>query len=148
MSGPERDESRQHAVALVDIERFEHEGVRLVTVAGELDISNVGALEEAAFDLPNEWLGVVLDLSAATYIDSSTLGLLFKLQHSLQRRGQALSVVCTPGSSARRVLELTGFGRQFACQANRDDAIAAIREAVPLADSAALVNEQPSDGGR
>ena len=69
----------------------------------ELDISNVGTLEDVTFDLPNDALGIVLDLSSATYIDSATLGLLFRLHRSLKRRGQALRVVCPPGSSARRV---------------------------------------------
>jgi anti-anti-sigma factor len=115
---------------LARIDSAEHEGVHLVTVEGELDISNVGTLEGAAFDLPNEALGVVLDLSATSYIDSATLGLLFKLRHALQRRGQALRVVCGPGSSARRVLDLAGFGSDLACERDCGEAIAAIRREV------------------
>ena len=126
-------EDRQ-AAPLAEIELAEREGVRVVAVAGELDISNVGALADATFDLPNEALGIVLDLSCATYIDSATLGLMFKLNHSLKRRGQALRVVCTPGSSAQRVLELTAFERELPPEEDRDAAVAAIRRDVPLHD--------------
>jgi anti-anti-sigma factor len=119
---------------LARIERAELDGVRLVTVDGELDISNVAMLERATFDLGNDSLGIVLDLRAASYIDSATLGVLFKLQHSLQRRGQALRVVCGPGSSAQRVLELTGFHREVQCERDPERAIAALRADVPVRD--------------
>jgi anti-anti-sigma factor len=121
-------------VLAAEIELVERGGVRVVAVAGELDISNVGALEDATFELPNEALGLVLDLSRANYIDSATVGLLAKLQRSLQRRGQALRIVCLPGSSARRVLELTGFERATPLDDTRDAAVGSIRRDVPLRD--------------
>lgn len=128
------DGGHRLTVPLAEIELVDQEGVRVVSVAGELDISNVGALEDATFDLPNDALGIVLDLSSTTYVDSATLGLLFRLQHSLKRRGQALRVVCPPGSSAKRVLELTGFEHETPPMHDRDAAIAAIRRDVPLRD--------------
>jgi anti-anti-sigma factor len=129
---PNGDDRR--AVPLAEIELAEREGVRVVAVIGELDISNVGALEDATFDLPNEALGIVLDLSSATYIDSATLSLMFRLHRSLKRRGQALRVVCPAGSSAQRVLELTAFERELPPEEDRDAAVAAIRRDVPLHD--------------
>jgi anti-anti-sigma factor len=126
------EQPRQQSAQLARIARSEAEGVRVVEVVGELDISNVGNLEEAAFDFGNEGLGIVLDLTAASYIDSATLRLLFKLHQSLQRRGQALRVVCPPESSAARVLELTGFNRMVECEADRRAAVAAIHRDVPL----------------
>jgi anti-sigma B factor antagonist len=142
MSAP----SGQPAAPLAQIERSEQDGIRLVSVAGELDISNVGALEGATFDLPNQGLGIVLDLSAATYIDSATLSLIFTLQRSLQRRGQALRIVCAPASNARRVLELTGFANEATCVAQRQEAIEAIREAVPLSDLGGTDSEPTCTG--
>jgi anti-anti-sigma factor len=126
------DGERLGTLPLAKIEHAEREGVRVVAVAGELDISNVGTLEDVTFELPNEALGIVLDLSSTTYIDSATVGLLFRLQRSLKRRGQALRVVCPPSSSSRRVLELTGFERETPPDENRDAAIAAIHREVPL----------------
>ncbi len=119
----------RQATPLARIECSEEQGVRVVAVTGELDISNVRALEDATFDLPNERLGVVLDLSATSYLDSATLGLLFRLSGDLRRRGQGLRVVCAPGSSARRVLDMTGF--EGVCD-ERDAALEGLRADVPL----------------
>jgi anti-anti-sigma factor len=118
--------------ALVEIERDEHDGVRVVAVAGELDISNVAALEDATFDLPNEALGMVLDLTATTFIDSATIGLLFDLDRALGRRGQPLRVVCSPRAPARRVLDLMSFDPDALTEEDSAAAIAAIRRAAPL----------------
>ncbi len=118
--------------ALAELERIEDDGVLIVGVTGEVDVSNVEELAEVAFSLPNAALGLVLDLSGATYIDSATIGLLFKLSSSLRRRGQALRVVCPADSNARRVLELTGFDRSTPNEEHRESAIVAIRRDVPL----------------
>ena len=118
--------------ALVEIERDEHDGVRVVAVAGELDISNVAALEQATFDLPNEALGMVLDLSATTFIDSATIGLLFDLHGALARRGQPLRVVCSRRAPARRVLDLMAFDGDALTEEDPAAAVAAIRRDAPL----------------
>jgi anti-anti-sigma factor len=116
---------------LAEIELFDEDGVRVVAVAGELDISNVGALEQASFGASNQSLGLVIDLSCTDYIDSSTVGLLFSLREGLRRRGQLLCVVSAPGSNAHRVLDLVGFDHEHTYEL-REAAIAAIRHAVPL----------------
>jgi anti-anti-sigma factor len=115
-----------------EIERSDTEGVRVVTVAGEVDLANVGAVEGAVGELSNGALGVVVDLSEATYIDSATVGLLFRLRSRLSRRGQELRVICSPGSNAWRVLQLTGFDREVPPLEDRDAAIEEIRRMVPL----------------
>jgi anti-anti-sigma factor len=129
MSGRERAAPDR---ALVEIERDEHDGVRVVAVAGELDISNVSALEQATFDLPNEALGMVLDLSATTFIDSATVGLLFDLHGALARRGQPLRVVCSQGVPARRVLDLMSFDGDALTDEDAAAAVASIRRDAPL----------------
>lgn len=135
----------QGVAALAEIACSEQEGVHIVAVAGEVDVSNVRAVEEAAHEISNQALGVVLDLSRATYIDSSTVSFLFRLRRGLRRRGQALRVVCAPGSSAWRVLELTGFERKLPLLDDRNAAVAAIREDVSLGDHATLMDEKPSE---
>ena len=129
MSGRERTAPDR---ALVEIDRDEHDGVRVVAVAGELDISNVASLEQATFDLPNEALGMVLDLSATTFIDSATIGLLFDLHGALARRGQPLRVVCSQGAPARRVLDLMSFDGDALTDGDSAAAVAAIRRDAPL----------------
>lgn len=131
MSSPEPSARSSVTTALAEIELFDDDGVRAVTVSGELDISNVGALEQVSFGASNQSLGLVIDLSSTDYIDSSTVGLLFTLREGLRRRGQLLCLVCTPGSNARRVLDLVGFAHDHTYE-QLQAAIAAIRQAVPL----------------
>jgi anti-anti-sigma factor len=115
---------------LAQIERSDQDGVRVIAVSGELDISNIDALRQAAFDVPNEALGIVLDLCAARHIDSATVRLLFELQHSLQRRRQALRIVYAPGSIVERVIELAAFDSEGSCARERAQAVTAIRREV------------------
>jgi anti-sigma B factor antagonist len=117
----------QGASSAIEIEQLERDGVSVVAVAGEVDISNVARLREAAFDVENEALGIVLDLSAASFIDSATLSLIFELNHDLKRRRQGFRVVCAPGSSAERVLDLAALGPEARSEHDRDAAIDAIR---------------------
>lgn len=52
---------------------------------------------------------VVVDLSAATFIDSTSLGVLLGGMRSLRERGGEISVVCP--DSIRRIFEITGLDR-------------------------------------
>lgn len=131
MSSAEQSARSSVTTALAEIELFEDDRVRIVAVAGELDISNVRALEQASFGASNQSLGLVIDLTSTDYIDSSTVGLLFTLREGLRRRGQLLCLVCAPGSNAYRVLDLVGFAHDHTYE-RREAAIVAIRHAVPL----------------
>jgi anti-anti-sigma factor len=122
---------------LAELECVERDDVYWVAVSGELDISNVGALREVAMQIPNRALGLVVDLNAATFIDSATIGLLFELRQSLARRSQALRVLCLPGTPAERVLTLMSFDSQLLSARTVDEAIAAIHREMPLGDAGA-----------
>jgi anti-anti-sigma factor len=112
------------------LERSDAQGVRVVQVAGELDMSNVSALRDATSALPNDALGIVVDLRATSFIDSATIGLLYELHSALGRRRQALRVLCAAGSSPRRVLAMMAFDPESLSEQDPDAAIAAIRAAV------------------
>lgn len=114
----------------LNLERHERDGVRVIAAAGELDMSNVGALRDATLGLPNDALGLVIDLRSASFIDSATIGLLFELRGALGRRRQALRVVCASGSTPRRVLEMMAFDPETLGEPDPDVAIEAIRREV------------------
>jgi anti-anti-sigma factor len=117
---------------LAQIDLHEHDRVFSVAVRGELDISNVERLRVAAMMIPNEALGLVVDLTDTSFIDSSTVGLLFELKNSLARRSQALRVVCRPSSPPARALEMMSFDASHLAEDSELDAIASIRREVPL----------------
>jgi anti-sigma B factor antagonist len=52
---------------------------------------------------------VIVDLSAATFIDSTFLGVLLGGMRSLRERGGEISIVCP--DSIRRIFEITGLDR-------------------------------------
>jgi anti-anti-sigma factor len=134
MGSAERGDPAGRASQLADIERRERDGVHALTVSGELDISNVGILREAAGQIPNDARGLVVDLTGATFVDSATVGFLFELKRSLERRGQALQVVCPPGSPAERVLTMTAFDARVRGEPTLEAAIETVRRTVPLGE--------------
>jgi anti-anti-sigma factor len=124
------DERRTRITArerLAAIDRVREDDVHVLVIDGELDISNVEELRQAALALPNDAAGLVVDLGRATFIDSSTVALLFELRSALQRRNQVLRVACPPGSVADRVLTISSFDEGAREDGAVEDAVAAIR---------------------
>jgi anti-anti-sigma factor len=80
------------------------------SLSGEIDLSNAMELERAIVDaVPNTTLGMVLDLSELTYLDSSGIRLLLSLAGRLRWRGQDLALAAPDGSRCRRVLSMAGI---------------------------------------
>jgi anti-anti-sigma factor len=76
-----------------------------------VDISNAADLGSALEGaVPQRALGLVLDLSEATYIDSAGIHLLFRLGGRLTRRRQQLRVVVPDGAPIRKIVNLAGLG--------------------------------------
>ena len=90
--------------------RSADEGVtRLVTLSGELDLSNVEEVERA-FDaaLADDCPRIVIDLRELLFIDSTGIALLV----SMLRRcggGERLSIVPSRSGGVRRVMAITGL---------------------------------------
>jgi anti-anti-sigma factor len=85
-----------------------HPGL-VVTISGEVDISNIDGIAAAIYGLPNTEEGLLIDLSAVTYLDSSAVSLLHDLAMRLRSRAQRLVVVSPPATPPRRVLDLTAL---------------------------------------
>ena len=82
-----------------------------ITVGGEIDLANAAVVEEQiSAAVTNQVTAVTLDLGELRYIDSAGLNILFALVSRLEVLQIALHVRVPPGSLARRVLELSGFG--------------------------------------
>ncbi len=73
----------------------------------EIDLANArGLTSMVTAAVPNEAVGVVLDLSGTTYLDSSGVHLVFDLADRLATRQQTLVLAVPETSNVRRVLEL------------------------------------------
>lgn len=98
----------------------------LVRADGELDVGNAPELRrivDAALDEPTGTL--IIDLSAATFMDSTTLGVLIGAYNRLRESGGALAVVC-PDERIRRVFRITGLDKVFTLYDAVDEAAAAL----------------------
>ena len=107
-----------------------HGDVVVVHVRGEHDIYTAPALRDRLEEaLTGGAKGMVVDLSAATFLDSSILGAL------LEARRQALErtlgyVVClgeTPEPGVERILEITGLVPVFPVVRSMNEALEAAR---------------------
>jgi anti-anti-sigma factor len=80
-----------------------------LSIAGELDLSTVPALEQRVDDHLNESVTTVsLDLSEVTFMDSSGLRLLIELNQRADREPWELSLIPSRHEPARVVLRMTG----------------------------------------
>jgi anti-anti-sigma factor len=110
---------------LATIEVLELGEVVRVRVVGELDPSNaIDVQERIAALMPNEAIGMVLDVSGVGYLDSSGIRTLLTLVGRLRWRGQRLLLIAPEGSQVRRVLELAGAAEALLAEPADDLAIA------------------------
>jgi anti-sigma B factor antagonist len=108
------------------------DGVRVVSVRGELDLSTApeleGPLEEAAADSDGS---VLIDLSACEFIDSTGIALIVRAWQQLDRgaggAGGGRVVICSDNQQVRRVLEITGLELSISIHRSREEALAALR---------------------
>ena len=68
----------------------------------------------------------MVDLSKATFIDSTTLGVLVGGVKRLRPAGGALALVCTD-QNITKIFEITGLDRVFPIHGSRDEALASVK---------------------
>ena len=91
----------------LDVSIEEGGGIVVVHVAGEIDLASAPGLgNQLSSAVPNKALGLVIDLTRTTYLDSSGISLVFDLAERLRRRGQELRLVIPEGAPLRRVLRI------------------------------------------
>lgn len=96
---------------LLEIESDGGNGVQIMRVRGELDLTNASALEEA---LDGTCAGaVILDLSAVVFVDSAGIRTIDAAYQRLHQDDRALLVVAPPESRAGWTFRVAGFTNDF-----------------------------------
>jgi anti-anti-sigma factor len=87
---------------------FEQHGeIVVVELCGEVDLTNAAQIgANVCNSVSNKALGIVLDLSRVTFLDSSGVRMLFDLAGWLARRQQRLLLVVPDGAIVATVLDL------------------------------------------
>jgi anti-anti-sigma factor len=108
------------------------DGVRVVTVRGELDLSTAAGLEGPLDDaISSGDVSVLIDLSECEFIDSTGIALIVRAWQRLDRsaggEGSGRVVICSYNDQVRRVLEITGLELSIPIHSTREEALAALR---------------------
>jgi anti-sigma B factor antagonist len=108
------------------------DGVRVVAVRGELDLSTTsdleGPLEEA---IASGDASVLIDLSECEFIDSTGIALIVRTWQRLDKAadgdGNGRVAICSANDQVKRVLEITGLESSIPIHDGKDEALAALR---------------------
>jgi len=112
---------------LATLRTRERAGIVIATIAGEVDVSNAGGLnEQITSAVTGDAHGLIIDLGEVDFFDSSGVHMLYDLAERLAHRQQGFAVVLPADSPPRRALELSGTGDSGWLHQNLPAALAAI----------------------
>jgi anti-sigma B factor antagonist len=121
---------------VVSVETFEVGGATVI-VDGDLELETAPQLEAAITGLIGDgYQRLVIDLSAATFLDSVAMGTLMSSIEPLADDPDAAVVVAGSHGVVQRWLTITGIDRLFIRFATRGAAIYAVSEAADLVHDA------------
>ena len=95
----------------------------VIELGGEVDLYTAPEFKERLVQVIEDGKKqVVVDLSKATFIDSTTLGVLVGGVKRLRPTGGSLTLVCTD-QNITKIFEITGLDRVFPIYGSRDEAL-------------------------
>jgi stage II sporulation protein AA (anti-sigma F factor antagonist) len=92
------------------LESTDHDGVRHLTLAGEVDISCADEIVERALEALNNARieTLVIELAKVTFMDSSGIGALFRINAEADKSGKSMTLRAVP-RQVRELLTITGL---------------------------------------
>lgn len=100
-------------------------GADVVRLAGEVDLSNSNALDEAIEATSAH--DVALDLSELVHIDSAGIRAVDRCYRALEDAGRVLVVVVPPDSPAEWIFRISGLSERLRAR-SLDEALAVLRD--------------------
>jgi anti-sigma B factor antagonist len=98
----------------------------VIQLGGEVDLYTAPEFKERLVELiENGKTKIVVDLSEATFIDSTTLGVLVGGVKRLRPAGGSLALVCSD-QNITKIFEITGLDRVFPIHGTRDEALSSV----------------------
>jgi anti-sigma B factor antagonist len=102
------------------------DSTHVIELGGEVDLYTAPEFKERMVELIESGKKqIVVDLSKATFIDSTTLGVLLVGVKRLRPTGGSLALVCTD-DNITKIFEITGLDRVFPIHSSRADALSAL----------------------
>ncbi len=109
---------------------IEVDGIRVIAVRGELDLSTAPTLEPILEEALNGTEALVVDLTECEFIDSTGIALVVRTWQRIEGAGGdggRRLVVCSSNAQVGRVLEVSGLGQSIPIHPSREAGIAALR---------------------
>lgn len=117
----------------IDEERL-GSAVTVLAINGEADMRIASELTDRLGEVVDDGpSAVVVDLTGATFVDSTALGVLLGAMKRQQARGGRFRVVA-PRTEIRRIFEMTLLDRVFELDLSRQEALAAAGDGRPRVD--------------
>lgn len=105
----------------------QEQDVAVLSIRGEHDLNTATELRSKLDRLIGDGRAILLDLSAATFIDSSTLGTILGSRRQAGEAGVGFEVVQEGGSEGvSRVLQITGVRDELPVHESREEALGRI----------------------
>ena len=102
------------------------DATHVIELGGEVDLYTAPEFKERMVELIESGKKqIVVDLSKATFIDSTTLGVLVGGVKRLRPSGGGLALVCTD-QNITKIFEITGLDRVFPIHGTRDEALSSV----------------------
>jgi anti-sigma B factor antagonist len=92
----------------ISLEEHHQAEAVVLSVLGEVDMATVSELEESIASLADDGYGLIIDLTATEFMDSTGLRLLLATQERYSERGRKMKVAVDSGPIAR-LLDVTGL---------------------------------------
>ena len=106
----------------------EEDGIVALRMRGDIDLIIAPRLMEQADDALEQSNHVILDLSDATFVDSSAIHALLTVRAAASRRGCVTVLQIGPSTVIERALEITGIDRLIPRVGSRAEAVETIRQ--------------------
>jgi anti-sigma B factor antagonist len=104
-------------------DRHVRDGVHLVSVAGEIDLFTAPEFKQrVSAPIEAGRRRVIVDLTATTFIDSSSLGVLIGAHRRLRREDGSMVVVCSDDAIVK-TFRITGLDSVFRIVPTLDEAL-------------------------
>jgi anti-sigma B factor antagonist len=107
------------------------DGIVVVEVIGEHDVYTAPSLRDRIQEVVAESVPFVVDLTPATFVDSSILRVLLEARREAEGEGLGFAVALADGEGpgVRRILEVTGLMSIFPVVGSREEALQTARSA-------------------
>ena len=103
--------------------------VAVARFEGEIDLANAPMVSaQILAGVPNDAIGLVIDLSAVEYIDSVGLRMLFSVVRSLQASRQAVAIALEHASPIRKLLKMTAVDEAIVLRSCVDECASALQD--------------------